>query len=197
MKCAKCTHKKCYLEGQNCTRRTVEEVKEAYTGERLEIMKAAACTEGRFYNNLTRLEETAEFCKIMGYKKIGMAFCIGLNKEAKIIEEFFSKSFEVYSVCCKVCGVAKENLGLEQIKAGARETMCNPVMQAKELAANEVEFCVSVGLCVGHDSLFNQAATVPVTCLVAKDRVLAHNPLGAVYSRYWRKKLGIAIENEV
>lgn len=197
MKCAKCTHKKCYLEGQNCTKITVDEVKESYTGERLEIMKAAACTEGRFYNNLTRLEETAEFCKMMGYKKIGMAFCIGLNKEAKVIEEYFSKFFEVYSVCCKVCGVAKENLELEQIKEGARETMCNPVMQAKVLADKGVEFCVSVGLCVGHDSLFNGAATVPVTCLVAKDRVLAHNPLGAVYSRYWRKKLGIAAEDEV
>lgn len=197
MKCAKCTHKKCYLEGQNCTKVTVDDVKAAYTGERLEIMKAAACTEGRFYNNLTRLEETAEFCKIMGYKKIGMAFCIGLNKEAKLIEEYFSKSFEVYSVCCKVCGVAKENLALEQIKDGARETMCNPVMQAKLLADKGVEFCVSVGLCVGHDALFSGAATVPVTCLAAKDRVLAHNPLGALYSRYWRKKLGIAMDDEV
>ena len=34
-------------------------------------------------------------------------------------------------------------------------------------------------------------------CLVAKDRVLAHNPLGAVYSRYWRKKLGIPLDDEV
>jgi len=197
MKCAKCTQKKCYLEGKNCTKIEVDDVKKVYTGKKLDIMKSAACTEGRFYNNLTRLEETAEFCKMMGYKKIGMAFCIGLNKEAKLIEEYFSKSFEVYSVCCKVCGIAKENLALEQIKEGARETMCNPIMQAQILADKGVEFCVSVGLCVGHDSLFNGAATVPVTCLVAKDRVLAHNPLGAVYSRYWRKKLGISIDGEV
>lgn len=191
MKCAKCTHRKCYLEGQNCTRISPTDVKEAYTGERLEIMKSAACTEARFYGNLTRLEETAEFCKLMGYKKLGMAFCVGLSQEAELIEAYFAKSFEVYSACCKVCGVAKEELGLEQIKAGARETMCNPVMQAKILADKGVELCISVGLCVGHDSLFSGACTVPVTCLVAKDRVLAHNPLGAVYSRYWRRKLGI------
>lgn len=197
MKCAKCTHRKCYLEGQNCTKISLEDVKEAYVDERLDIMKAAACTEGRFYNNLTRLEETVEFCKLMGYKKLGMAFCIGLNQEATLIEEYFSKFFEVDSVCCKVCGIDKENLGLEQIKAGVRETMCNPVMQAKILQDKGVDFCITVGLCVGHDSLFNSACTTPVTCLVAKDRVLAHNPLGAIYSRYWRRKLGINPEGQV
>lgn len=197
MKCARCTQKKCYVEGQNCTKFTLEDVKSAYVGERLNIMQSAACTEGRFYNQLTRLEETVEFCKFMGYKKIGIAFCIGLNQEAKLIEEYFSKFFEVYSVCCKVCGVAKDNLGLEQIKDGARETMCNPLMQARILDEKKVEFCVTVGLCVGHDALFSGACNVPVSCLVAKDRVLAHNPLGAVYSRYWRKKLGINPPDQV
>ncbi|VBB05205.1 Hypothetical protein LUCI_0412 [Lucifera butyrica] len=197
MKCAKCTHKKCYLEGQNCTRMDLAEVKEAYVDGRLKIMKAAACTEGRFYNNLTRLEETVEFCKLMGYRKIGIAFCIGLSQEVKLIEEYFAKFLTVDSVCCKVCGIAKDNLELEQVKEGVRETMCNPLMQAKILMAQEVEFCVTVGLCVGHDALFTGACTVPVSCLVAKDRVLAHNPLGAVYSRYWRKKLGIHPSDQV
>lgn len=197
MKCAKCTQKKCYVEGQNCTKISCEDVKEAYVGERLDIMKAAACTEGRFYNKLTRLEETVQFCQFMGYKKIGIAFCIGLNQEAKLIEEYFSKFFEVESVCCKVCGIAKDKLGLEQIKAGARETMCDPLMQAKLLNDSKVEFCITVGLCVGHDALFNGACKVPVSCLVAKDRVLAHNPLGVVYSRYWRRKLGINPKDQV
>lgn len=197
MKCARCIHRKCYLEGQNCTKISFEDVKEAYVDKRLDIMKAAACTEGRFYNNLTRLEETVEFCKLMGYKKIGVAFCIGLNQEAKLIEEYFTKFFDVDSVCCKVCGIAKENLGLEQIKEGVRETMCNPLMQAKLLKDSHVEFCVTVGLCVGHDALFTSECNVPVSCLVAKDRVLAHNPLGAVYSRYWRRKLGINPKDQV
>lgn len=197
MKCAKCTHRKCYLEGQNCTKINFEDVKGAYVNDKLEIMKAAACTEGRFYNNLTRLEETVEFCKLMGYKKIGVAFCIGLNQEVKLIEAYFAKFFKVYSVCCKVCGVSKDQLGLEQIKDGVRETMCNPLMQAKVLKDKEVDICVTVGLCVGHDALFTSECTVPVTCLVAKDRVLAHNPLGAVYSRYWRRKLGINPKDQV
>lgn len=195
MKCAKCINKKCYFEGQNCTRMTIEDIKEAYQGDCHEIMKAAACTEGRFYNNLTRFQETVEFCKLMGCKKVGMAFCFGLNPEAALIEEYFSKHFEVFSVCCKVCGMSKESLDLEHIQAGVRETMCNPIMQAKLLKEKEVEFCITVGLCVGHDALFTRACGVPTTCMVVKDRVLAHNPLGAIYSRYWRKKLGLKVND--
>ena len=197
MQCAKCTQKKCYTDGQNCTKITSADMEEVYVGNRLAMMKAAACTEGRFYNNLTRLEETVEFCKAMGYKKIGLAFCVGLSEEAKLIEKYLAKSFVVHSVCCKVCGIPKEYLELEQIKSGEQETMCNPLIQAEILNQNEVEFSITVGLCVGHDALFTSACKMPVSCLVAKDRVLAHNPLGVVYSRYWRRKLGINSEDQV
>ncbi len=199
MKCAKCTHARCYTNGQNCTKYTVDNVKNSYTEdeENMQIMTAAACTEARFYSNITRIEESVEFAKAMGYKKIGIAFCIGLKPEAKFINEYFSKFFEVDSVCCKLCGVNKDELGLEQIKPGTRETMCNPVWQAQSLHDSGCEFNFTVGQCVGHDALFNKASTVPVSCLVAKDRVLAHNPLGAIYSRYWKRKLGILPADEV
>jgi hypothetical protein len=48
-----------------------------------------------------------------------------------------------------------------------------------------------MGLCVGHDSLFFKHSQAPATTLVAKDRVLAHNPVGALhlaetyFSRMW------------
>ena len=86
-------------------------------------MQAAACTEGRFYNNLTRLEESVEFAKILGAKKIGLAFCIGLKQEAGLIQDYLAKFFEVESVCCKICGVPKSQLALEQINKDSRETM--------------------------------------------------------------------------
>ena len=56
---------------------------------------------------------------------------------------------------------------------------------------------VVVGLCAGHDSQFYMSSVSPVVTLAAKDRVLAHNPLGAVYSRYQREaRLGIHIDEE-
>ncbi|MEA4835615.1 MAG: DUF1847 domain-containing protein [Anaeromusa sp.] len=197
MKCAQCGHKNCYKIGQNCLGWSVEDVKEQYHGRDLEMMQAAACTEGRYYLKLTRLEESVEFAKLLGTKKIGLAFCIGLAEEAKLIEAYFAKFFEVHSVCCKVCAVEKNHLGLEPIKDGAKEVMCNPKVQAAVLNKEATELNFTVGLCVGHDMLFTSASTAPVSCLVAKDRVMAHNPLGAIYSRYWRRKLGILPEGQV
>lgn len=197
MKCAQCGHKNCYKIGQNCLGWSVEDVKEQYHGRDLEMMQAAACTEGRYYLKLTRLEESVEFAKLLGTKKIGLAFCIGLAEEAKLIEAYFAKFFEVHSVCCKVCAVEKNHLGLEPIKDGAKEVMCNPKVQAAVFNKEKTELNFTVGLCVGHDMLFTSASAAPVSCLVAKDRVMAHNPLGAIYSRYWRRKLGILPEGQV
>ena len=50
-----------------------------------------------------------------------------------------------------------------------------------------------LGLCVGHDSLFYQYSEARVTTLVVKDRVLAHNPVGAIYCAdgYFKNRLKI------
>jgi uncharacterized metal-binding protein len=37
--------------------------------------------------------------------------------------------------------------------------------------------------------LFTRHSAAPVTTLIAKDRVLGHNPAAALYSQYWRKRL--------
>lgn len=197
--CAHCKVHACYTRGINCTGRDQAEVLGSYTEEEKRIMQAAAYVEGTFYSNITRLEETAEFAKAMGYKKLGMAFCIGLNQEAYYIEKYYRKrGFEFFSVCCKNCGICKKELGLKQVNPDAEhESMCNPKMQARFLEEQGTELYISCGLCVGHDAIFNHAANGPVTTLVAKDRLLAHNPLGAIYSRYWKKKLGIMDDDEV
>jgi len=197
--CANCPTHACYTKGVNCTGMDREAVKAAYTPEEKKIMEAAAYVEGTFYSNITRLEETAEFAKKMGYKKLGMAFCIGLNEEARYIAKYYQQQgFTFYSVCCKNCSVAKKDLGLKQVKPELEhEAMCNPKMQAQFLGEQGTELYISCGLCVGHDAIFNMNCTGPVTNLVVKDRLLAHNPLGAIYSRYWKRKLGIMDPDEV
>lgn len=197
--CANCTTHACYTKGVNCTGVDPLEVLDAYTDQEKEIMQAAAYVEGTFYSNITRLQETAEFARAMGYKKLGMAFCIGLNAEARYIARFYKQEgFEFYSVCCKNCSIAKKELGLRQVKPELdHEAMCNPKMQARFLAEQGTELYISCGLCVGHDAIFNKNCPGPVTTLVVKDRLLAHNPLGAIYSRYWKRKLRIIDEGEV
>ncbi len=133
----------------------------------------------------TRVEEIIEFAKKMEYHKLGVAFCAGLFPEGRTFVQILEKNgFEVVSVCCKVGGVPKEFLGLgngEKVRVGSYETMCNPITQAEILNAAETEFNVLVGLCVGHDALFLKNAEALTTVLVAKDRVLGHNPVAALY----------------
>jgi len=66
--------------------------------------------------------------------------------------------------------------------------MCNPVIQAEVLNRDKTELNIILGLCVGHDILFNKYSEAPVTTFAVKDRVLAHNPLGALYSNYYLSK---------
>ena len=198
MNCAFCSHNKCYTSGQNCTKMTHEEVCESYSEEEKQMMKASSATESRNYMQMTRLEESVYFAKEMGVKKVGIAFCIGLRNEARFVALYFkNQGFAVESVCCKVCSVDKDLLELEKIKKGSIEAMCNPKTQAKILNEAKTELNFIVGLCVGHDMIFTKACEAPVSSIITKDRVLAHNPAGVVYSRYWRRKLGILEEGTV
>lgn len=65
-------------------------------------------------------------------------------------------------------------------------------MQAKLLEKAGTDLNVVVGLCVGHDSLFYKYSNTLTTTLITKDRVLAHNPVGALYQTkaYYKKLLG-------
>lgn len=198
MKCAFCSHHNCYTKGQNCLGVSPEEVAVHYDTADRAIMVAAAQTESRNYLKMTRLEESLYFVQQMGARKIGIAFCIGLANEARFIAQYFQNAgLEVESICCKNCSVDKDVLGLEKIKPGQREAMCNPKLQARVLNEAGTEFNFIVGLCVGHDMVFTKASEAPVSSLVTKDRVLANNPVGVVYSRYWRRKLGILEEGTV
>ena len=64
----------------------------------------------------------------------------------------------------------------------AHESMCNPILQAKVLAAQKTDFNILIGLCVGHDTLFLKHTEAPATVMIVKDRVLGHNPVAALYT---------------
>ena len=105
-----------------------------------------------------------------------------------------SHGFEVVSIACKNGNIPKAEIGIqesEKIHPGNFEALCNPVAQAEMLNAHGCEFNVVMGLCVGHDSLFFKHPGGLCTVLVAKDRVLGHNPIVALhladsyYGRVW------------
>ncbi len=136
-----------------------------------------------------RIMEIIEFAQRMGYRRLGLAFCLGLRREARMLCEILeSHGFEVVSVCCKVGRVDKSFMGIsedEKIFPGL-EPMCNPITQAKILNEEKCDFNLMLGLCVGHDSLFLKYIEGPVTVVAVKDRLLGHAPLNALYSNYYR-----------
>jgi uncharacterized metal-binding protein len=162
-----------------------------------ELALVAARTEAAGYCKEPRLEEIMNFAWRIGAQRLGIASCVGLIREARILQEILeANGFEVDSVCCKVGSIDKEKVGLkdeEKIRPGQYESLCNPVGQAMLLNEAGTELNIVVGLCVGHDSLFFKHSEAPVTVLVAKDRVTGHNPAAALYtshSYYKRLRLG-------
>lgn len=175
----------------------IEEVVKLYTKNRVnkKVAVASAEIEGSFYGKYTRVEEIVEFARRIGAKKIGIATCVGLIEESRIFARILRlNGFEVYGIGCKVGSVNKTTIGVEEkYTCVTGPVMCNPIMQAKLLNKEKVDLNVVVGLCVGHDSLFYKYANGLSTTLVTKDRMLAHNPVGALYqARAYYKKLLLA-----
>lgn len=172
---------------------TVEEVRRLYEDEENnKVSVISAQIENEFYLRYTRVEEVIEFARRMGYGKIGIATCVGLIEESRILSQILRKNgFEVYGAVCKVGSFLKADVGVsEEYLTRTGAVMCNPIMQAELLNKAETDFNVVMGLCVGHDSLFYKYSKALVTTLVAKDRVLAHNPVGALYqAKAYYKKL--------
>jgi uncharacterized metal-binding protein len=143
----------------------------------------------------TRIEEVIEFCRRLGYRRLGLAFCSGLAQEASILTDILEdQGFEVVTVVCKVGGVPKETIGIkdkEKVKIGHFESMCNPITQAKILNRAKTDFNIMLGLCVGHDSLFLKYIKGLTTVFAVKDRVTGHNPLAAIYTHrsYYQRLL--------
>lgn len=162
-----------------------------------EFAKQAAIQESEGYANREqgyehlrpskpRIEEIIEFAGKMNYKRLGLAFCIGMRREAKVVERLLSdQGFIVVSAVCKVGRIPKEKIDVndgQKISPGDFETMCNPVLQALILNDEKTDFNILLGLCVGHDSLFLRYSKALCTVLAVKDRLLGHNPLAAIYT---------------
>ncbi|GFO62316.1 DUF1847 domain-containing protein [Geomonas paludis] len=142
----------------------------------------------------TRVEDTIAFAKLMGYQRIGIATCIGLLDESeRLVAILKAQGFTPFSVCCKAGSIDKKELGLaesDKVRPGTFEPACNPIAQAQICNDLDTDMNMIVGLCVGHDMLFNKYSKAPVTTLVVKDRVTGHNPAAVLYGQnFYYKRL--------
>jgi uncharacterized metal-binding protein len=186
--------------------RTVENAVGVLKGESEDAKLAfvAARVEGLCYQPIpgsdtvnarwTRVEDTIALAKLMGYQKIGIATCIGLLEETdRLVAILKAQGLEPHSVCCKAGSIDKNELGLKEedkVRPGTFEPACNPIAQAGICNSLKTDMNIIVGLCVGHDMLFNKHSNAPVTTLVVKDRVTGHNPAAVLYGQnFYYKRL--------
>ena len=158
------------------------------------LKEESAEVEYEGYCQWTRVQEIMEFARKIGARKIGIAHCIGLIREARIFARILqANGFEPLAVICKVAGQAKSSIGIPQACESIGAAMCNPILQARLLNEAQTDLNVVIGLCVGHDSLFYKYSEAYATTLVTKDRVTGNNPAAALYTAesYYRKKFGL------
>ena len=146
------------------------ETMKLYTPDDIRTMQLA--DEARLPGK-NRVEEIRNYAKLAGLKRIGIANCVTVQKEANMLKETLAADFDVYAIDCK-CGKvpASEFLG-----ADAKGISCNPAGQADFLTESNTELNVVMGLCVGHDMVFSAKSQAPTTTLIVKDREHKHNPM--------------------
>jgi uncharacterized metal-binding protein len=140
---ARCNGKEC-RDGKDCFSQTPRHIP-LYYDDVAKLHQAASTVEARHYGKETRLGEIVLLAKELGCQRIGLAFCIGLGEEARVIGGVLSDHFEVVSGCCRVCGIDKRDIGLEQISPQNDEVTCNPAGQAQSFNEAETQFNVICG----------------------------------------------------
>ena len=191
LSCVDCRVHHCFDEGERypdfCPTVRKRDVYEKAMAELREpevsrIAIAAAEVEYEGYGKRTRVEEVIQFAHKIGAKKLGIATCLGLAKEAQMLTKILRiNGFEVVGAICKTGATPKVEIGIPAECEAVGVNMCNPVLQAELLNDAGTDLNLIVGLCVGHDSLFIKYSDALCTSVITKDRVLGHNPAAALY----------------
>lgn len=199
MDCTKCRAERCKKEEgpipPGCSMEETQLLEEAERllklEENLQFFQAVARVEAEGYCKWPRVREIAEICKRMGFTHIGLAYCTGMKAEAAAFSDIMKEhGIETTAAMCKSGGLPKEEFGLtdkDKVRPGTFEVICNPVMQALYLNKQQTPLNVILGLCAGHDALFVKYAKAFSITLIAKDRVMAHNPAGALYVKNYTR----------
>lgn len=147
---------------------------------------------GESVHNWPRVRELIEYAKVLGYKKIGIAGCMGLIEESKTLGQILTKAgFRVSLVNCMAGSTTRAKVLLKKREKVSSPFVCNPLFQAEVLNREKTDLNVMVGLCLGHDILFIRNSKADVTPFVVKDRLTGHNPVAALYvsKTYYKNRL--------
>ena len=181
--CIACKDYNCY-EGKSCDL-SLKLNPEPGNKETANMLNSAIDISLEEERVLCRISELIYFAIEMNYKKIGIAYCTDLAEPAGIVTQVMRRFFSVVPVCCKIGGKRLTDVSLRENDKIA----CNPSRQAEIFNRVGTDFNIIIGLCIGTDCIFTGLSNAPVSTLFVKDRSLANNPIGAVYSDYYLKEV--------
>jgi uncharacterized metal-binding protein len=156
VQCALCRNKDC-LKGKNCS---VIKSGLKFSDDDLKAVRISSWLASSNVKR-TKLEEITIYAKRLGYRKIGIAFCIEYEREARLVYDILSRYFEVFSICCKVCGLDKTELGIRESDDSEFEVACNPIGQAILLNGDFTDLNILLGLKTGYDIIFAKYSAAP------------------------------------
>ena len=179
MNCTTCNDKVCRKSQASCEReifKKTEVIGQYQDQHTSQIVKAAAeLVDAGRAGTLSRMEEIVEFAQTMGYKKLGLAYCYGMEQYANAVETLLvAGGFGVSAVSCSIGGLKQSEVNAASC---IHKVSCNPLGQAEQLNAEKVDLTLVVGICLGHDILLNRNLIMDFTTLVVKDRKNNHAPL--------------------
>ncbi len=181
MDCTKCHTKACRVTNSCINQKfDAEELMLIYhLPDNQKIIQATArlVDKGRA-GTLSRLQEIIEFSKSMNFQRIGIAYCYGMESDAALIAQIFSESgFKTYPVSCTTGGFKQSEVNN---KSEIKKVSCNPLAQAEQINNEIVDLTIAIGLCLGHDILFQKYIKSYTTTLIVKDRIHNNNPIEAI-----------------
>lgn len=183
--CVNCSEKVC-LRGKVCPNIHKKFSPISYSQQNKDLLEVAAEIAEEPERVLCRVAELTYFCLGMEYKHLGIAFCVDLFSEAETLTKLLRRFFTVTSVCCKVNFKTKDE---QPISNRQSNHICNAAAMSSVLNHATTELNIMVGLSMGSDIVFTKLSNAPVTTLFVKDKLLANNPIGAIYSNYQLERL--------
>ena len=183
MDCTNCKDKVCIKSQDSCSKESFDKEKAinkymAFSTSKI-VKSAALLVDNGRAGTLSRIDEIIEFAKSMRYNSLGLAYCYGMEKFARAVQILFAeKGIQLSTVSCSIGGIKQSEINHSSC---IHKVSCNPIGQALQLNAENVDFTLIMGICLGHDILLQQNLFMDFTTLIVKDRVFKNNPINIFY----------------
>lgn len=126
----------------------------------------------------SRVEHVVDFARSLGEGRIGIASCLRYIEDARFLRRLLrSEGFDAPVVLCKVGGWGVEDVGVDK---DTDWIVCNPTGQALILNKLGCGVQMTLGLCMGHEMIFNKYSSGYVTNLYVKEKISEERPRDTV-----------------